>query len=144
MSAEEVAWQDLKQRFDVDLGETELGKERNENTVSILWRVTESKFHGQSKVEFKRACDGKLHMLGAAAVVYENGDKLFYQNGFLHNAKGPAKIMHFNGRLYEEYYLYGMLTGTNGLAIGIHPKQLPTIPHLPGEPTTNMKDSCWK
>ena len=141
-------WKDLERDFDVDLGDTILASDVtenriDENIVSICWKIV-SVVGGQHRVEFRRQSDNKLHMPGAPAVVYENGDKLYYQNGFLHNMNGPAKIINVSGRQYCEYYQYGMLTGTNGGAVGINPKQLPTIPHLPGEPVANKNDNCWK
>jgi len=148
MSAEQLAsWQQLKSRFDVDLGETilqECALVCTNDTECIEWRIIESEKFGNSKVEFRRKSDGKLHMIGAAAVVYEDGTKLFYQNGFLHNTKGAAKTINFCNQLYCEYYLYGMLTGTSGPCIGVNPKQLPSIPHLPNEPVADRNDYFWQ
>ena len=138
-------WIDLKTRFDVDLGDSILGNQVDSDTfISIKWNIVESATPGHSKVEFRRACDGKLHMPGAPAVVYEDGSKLYYLNGFLHNPNGPARILILNGVKYCEFYCYGILTGTNGVGIGPTPKQLAAIPHLPGEPIADPRDACWQ
>lgn len=47
--------------------------------------------------------DGKLHRIGAPAVVSSNGDCNYYVNGKMHRHDGPASI-HASG---SKYYLYG-------------------------------------
>ena len=53
--------------------------------------------------------DGKteyLHNEDGPAIVYPNGDKLYYRNGLLHNEKGAAIAYHDGER---SYYLLGKL-----------------------------------
>ena len=63
----------------------------------------------------KFTLNGKLHNINdLPAIIYDNGNKLWYQNGLLHRLNGPATIHHDKrhrckkfGYKKFRYYLYG-------------------------------------
>ena len=56
------------------------------------------------KYKFWRKNDQYHRLGGLPAVEYDNGSKLYYENGLSHRINGPA-IEHISG--YKEYCLFG-------------------------------------
>lgn len=58
----------------------------------------------QNCIEWRRPSDNKLHRVGAPAVEYTDGTKVWFQNGEMHREDGPAYEAAEGGR---EYHLFG-------------------------------------
>lgn len=65
--------------------------------------VMQENWEGNAK-EWRRPSDNKLHRIGAPAVEWNDGSKVWYQNGKLHREDGPAYVDKDGG---VEYHLFG-------------------------------------